>query len=135
MNNPIELCNADINKATFKNVMFFALAEAGAMGEPGGVLYYVKSGELYHFNYVYGDVEISKVEKMFPTLSECHFGIFGMDSVVPEGWKYVSLGMGNHLIMKESVYEQFMDAFGENVEPSIIYANWIEVAKKILMLL
>ena len=76
MNKPLDLCNADINKAVFKNVMFFSIAEGGAMGEPGGVLLYVESGELYHFNYVYGDVDIKKVEEMFPTLTECKFGLF-----------------------------------------------------------
>lgn len=86
----LEICNADINKALFKNVMFFSLAEAGAMGEPGAVLFYVKSGELYYFNYVYGDVDMEKVKSKFPVLSECRFGIFGMDSSVPEGWHYIN---------------------------------------------
>ena len=98
MNKILELCNADINKATFKNVMFFSIAESGAMGEPGGVLFYVESGELYHFNYVYGDVDIRKVGKLFPVLEECRFGVFGIDSFVPKGWEYVNLGAGNHLI-------------------------------------
>ena len=135
MNRPLEVCNADINKTLFKNVMFFSLAEAGAMGEPGGVLFYVKSGELYHFNYVYGDVDIKKVEKMFPALQECRFGMFGMNSVVPTGWKYVSLGMGNHLIVNETVYEKFRCEFPEDTEDYVIYSNWLEVAQKMLDLL
>lgn len=135
MSKPLEICNADINKALFKNVMFFSLAEAGAMGEPGGVLFYVKSGELYHFNYVYGDVDIEKVEKMFPTLAECHFEMLGFGSFVPEGWNYVSLGMGNHLIINEKVYEKFMHEFPKDVDPVDVYRNWVEVAQKILDLL
>ena len=43
--------------------------------------------------------------------------------------------MGNHLIMKENVYEQFMDKFSEEMEPSIIYQNWVNVARDILLLL
>ena len=115
--------------------MFFSLAESGAMGEPGGVLFYVKSGELYHFNYVFGDVDIRKVQKMFPVLAECEFGLFGIDSHVPNGWKYVSLGMGNHLIVNEEVYEKFMHEFPEDVDPCVIYRNWVEVAQRILDLL
>lgn len=128
----LEICNADINKALFKNVMFFSLAETGAMGEPGGVLFYVKSGELYHFNYAYGDVKIEKVEQKFPVLAECTFGIFGIGSSVPEGWKYVSLGMGNHLIVNEEVYEAFISEFPKDIPQHILYGNWIEVAGKIL---
>ena len=135
MNKILELCNVDINKATFKNVMFFSIAESGAMGEPGGVLFYVESGELYHFNYVYGDVDIKKVENVFPTLADCEFGAFGIDSSVPTGWKYVSLGMGNHLIIKEMLYEGFMSEFPEYARPSEIYSQWIDVAQKIISLL
>ena len=128
----LEICNADINKALFKNVMFFSLAEAGAMGEPGAALFYVKSGELYYFNYVYGEVDMEKVKSKFPVLAECRFGIFGMDSSVPEGWHYVNLGMGNHLIVSDKVYNQFISEFSQDIEPSVLYQNWVEVAGKIL---
>lgn len=126
----LELCNADINKALFKDVKFFSIAETGAMGDPGGVLFYVKTGELYHFNYLYGDVDIRKVQDKFPTLAKCKFGLFGIDSSVPEGWKYVSLGAGNHLIVEESLYEDFMKEFPKDIPSSILYANWIDVAEK-----
>ena len=132
MRNPIDLCNADLNKAVFKNVMFFALAESGAMGEPGGVLFYVKSGELYHMNYIYGDVNMDKVEKLFPVLSECKFGTFGIDSLIPEGWKYLYMGAGNHLIVNGSVFEKFIDKIDEHTVPSVVYMNWIEIANDIL---
>lgn len=132
MRRPIDLCNADLTKATFKNVMFFSLAEGGAMGEPGAVLFYVKSGELYHFNYVYGDVDIKKVEKLFPTLAECRFGLFGIGSSVPEGWNYVSLGMGNHLIVNDEVFSLFAEKIDLDAEPSMIYMNWLDVAGSIV---
>lgn len=34
-NKPIKLCNADLTKDIFKDVMFFSIAGSGAMGEPG----------------------------------------------------------------------------------------------------
>lgn len=132
MKRPIDLCNADLTKATFKDVMFFSLAESGAMGEPGAVLFYVKSGELYHFNYVYGDVDIKKVEKLFPTLAECNFGLFGLGSSVPKGWNYVSLGMGNHLIVNDEVFAAFTEQIGAETEPSVVYMNWLNVAESII---
>ena len=128
----LEVCNADINKALFKNVMFFSLAEPGAMGQPGAVIFYVKSGELYHFNYVCGDVDMSKVEKKFPVLAETHFGVFGINTTVPEGWHYVYLGMGNHLLIKDEVYEAFRDVFAQDTPPEIYYQNWIDAAGVIL---
>ena len=132
MKKPIDLCNADLNKATFKNVMFFSFAEGGAMGEPGAVYFLVKSGEMYHFNYAYGDVKLNKVQKLFPVLSECKFGMFGLDSSVPDGWNYVNLGMGNHLIVNDEVYPRFIEELGTDIEPSVAFMNWMIIAEKMV---
>ena len=132
MRNPIELCQADLSKDLFSTVAFFSLAEGGAMGEPGAVLLYLDNGELYHFNYVYGDVEIKTVKKMFEPLSKCKFGMFGLDSSAPKGWNYVNLGMGNHLIVRDDMIAPFMEQIGEDAEPSEVYMKWMEVAEGIL---
>ena len=132
MKETIELSNKDLNVKTFSNVVFFSLAEGGAMGEPGGVLFFDTSGQSYHFNYVFGDVEIGKVEKLFPVLSNCEFGLFGLDSQVPTGWHYVNLGMGNHLIVSDQVYPEFSRLLGSESEPSEIYGSWAEIADSIL---
>ena len=132
MKEPIRLSNNDLKKEIFKDVMFFSIAEGGAMGEPGAVLFYSESGRLYYFNYVYGDVDITKVERLFPVLKKCRFGVFGLNSVVPAGWKYVNLGMGNHLIVNAEVYDAFISEFEEDVEPGGIYMNWRQVAEGIL---
>ena len=42
MKNTIELCNRDLKKSIFNDIMFFSLAEGGAMGEPGGVFFFYK---------------------------------------------------------------------------------------------
>lgn len=131
MRRPIDLCNADLNNATFKNVMFFAIAGSGAMGEPGGIDFYLKSGEKYHMNYVYGDIDIKKVEKLFPILSECRFGMLG-EGAVPEKWNYVPLGMGNHLIVHDDMFSEFIKELGTDVEPSEAYMKWMHIAEKIL---
>lgn len=132
MKNPIELCNADLNRSIFKEVMFFSIAETGAMGEPGAIWMFLRSGTVYHFNYVFGDAKINKVEKLFPILADCKFEPFGMKSSVPEGWHYVNLGMGNHLIVKDEVYPAFKEIIAEDTEPSIAYMNWMKAAESVL---
>lgn len=101
-------------------------------GEPGAVLLYLDNGELYYFNYVYGDVEIKIVQKMFVPLSKCKFGMFGLDSSAPKGWNYVNLEMGNHLIVRDDMIAPFMEQIGEDAEPSEVYMKWMEVAEEIL---
>ncbi|MBR5595873.1 MAG: hypothetical protein IKW30_00505 [Lachnospiraceae bacterium] len=128
----IELCNADLNKATFKNVMFFSLAETGAMGDPGSIVFYVKTGESYYLNYMYGDIDMQKVLNLFPVLANCKFGILGLESTVPKGWKYLYLGAGNHLIINEEVWRVFKKQIDVSTEPSEIYCRWMEVANYLL---
>lgn len=132
MREPVELCNADLKKSIFKDVMFMSIAEGGAMGEPGAIWFYQKSGVLYHCNYAFGDIKIDKVEKLFPTIANCEFGMFGLDSSVPEGWNYVNLGMGNHLIVNDSVYGRFVEQLGDIEELSAVYMRWMEIADNIL---
>ena len=112
--------------------MFFSLAEGGAMGEPGRVLFFDNEGQSYYFNYVYGNVDMRNVAKLFPVLSECSFGLFGIDSQVPEGWHYVNLGMGNHLIVNDAVYPEFAEALGDEETPAVIYGKWADIAEAIL---
>lgn len=132
MRKPIELCNMDLTKATFKNVMFFSFAEGGAMGDAGAIVFYVKTGEAYYTNYVYGDADLNKVKELFPIFKECRFGMFGMGSIVPDGWRYVNLGMGNHLIVNDEVYEEFLKKIDVEADPVIIYQTWMKVADCIL---
>lgn len=132
MKSPINLCNADLNQSVFKNIMFFSFAEGGAMGEPGAILFYVKGGDLYHMNYVFGDIDIKKVEELFPVFAECRFGMFEINPLVPVGWNYVDLGMGNHLIMCDEVYETFVQKIGEDIEMPVVFRRWIEIAADIL---
>ena len=132
MRNPIELQNNDLNIDVFKDILFFSFAEGGAMGEPGGVRFFVKSGELYHLNYVYGDIELSKVKECFPVLGECVFGMFGRNSKVPKDWKYVDLGMGNHLIVRKEIFALFKELLGEVEAPSEAYQKWMPTAEAVL---
>lgn len=132
MRNVIDLCNEDLTRATFKDVMFLSFAEGGAMGTPGEIIFFVKTGELYTLNYVYGDVQLKKVIELFPTLDECKFGMFGIDSTVPEGWNYVNLGMGNHLIVNSIVYDSFIEKIGSDTRPSEKYGRWIDVAEEVV---
>lgn len=94
----------------------------------------MRSGEAYHFNYIWGDVDMRKVEKLFPPLSECVFGMFGLDSEVPQGWNYVNLGMGNHLIVNDAVYGRFMELLGAVEESSVVYGKWRGLAEQIFVI-
>ena len=132
MRKPIELNNSMITKEILSEIYFMSFAEGGAMGEPGAVFFYDKYGKLYHFNYVFGDVDLDKVEEVFPVLKECKFGMFGIHSYVAKGWHYINLGAGNHLIVKNKVYNLFTELITECKKPVDIYQQWMDKAAYVI---
>lgn len=134
MKRMVDVCNKDLTKNVFKEVLFCAFAEDGAMGEPGSILLYLRSGELIHLNYAFGDVDIKKVEEQFPILAEFRGGLFELGRSVSGEWHYVYLGMGNHLIVHDEVFAPFMEQIGEEAEPSDLNMNWIDIAENVTAL-
>lgn len=46
-------------------------------------------------------------------------------------FKNVNLGMGNHLIVNDVVYDQFMERLREEENPYVIYTKWMKIADNI----
>lgn len=128
---PISITKEELTKELFTDVLFFKIAEGGAMGEPGCVVWVKSTGESYHCNYCYGDITRADLMIAFEPLKDCCFGIFGMGTVVPKGWVYVNLGMGNHLLVAESVHDEFKELTKNLKRASEIYGRWYEAALKI----
>lgn len=58
--------------------------------------------------------------------------MFGLDSEVPEGWNYVNLGMGNHLIVADEVFDEFKKLTKDCKREVEYYGAWQDAAAKIL---
>ena len=127
-----EIDKASLTKKLFDNVMFFQIAEGGAMGEAGGVVFINANGESFHFNYCEGDITFSDMLLVFNILENCYFGFFGMGAVVPEGWNYADLGMGNHLLIASSVYDEFKELTKDVKRACELYSCWYEKAINII---
>lgn len=125
---PKSVSKEELNDELFKDVLFFKIAEGGAMGEPGGVVWVKSSGESFHCNYCYGDITRADLMLAFEPLKNCCFGIFGMGTVVPDGWVYVNLGMGNHLLVAASVHDEFKELTKDIKRASEIYGRWYDAA-------
>jgi hypothetical protein len=54
--------------------------------------------------------------------------MFGSTSGVPDGWHYLYLGMGNHLIVEESVFNEFAAIVKDLDDPGYLYQNWYRAA-------
>jgi len=128
----IELAKQDLTKELSEKIWFFQIAEGGAMGCPGGITFITNDGGMYEFNYIYGDITFDDLKVFFPVITECKFGMFGLDSIVPDGWKYVNLGCGNHLIVADEIYAAFWEEIKDIQKPSEIYVAWLNKACKVM---
>lgn len=119
----------------YSDIVFFSLAEGGAMGCPGEVLIATKnkSGvKWYSMNTM--NEEHEKLLRIFPPLETFDCGIFGKASGIQEGWNHVDLGFGNHLLVRDDYFEPFQDAVTE-LKPEhvgVIYSNWRGIAQLLL---
>lgn len=84
-------------------------------------------------NGIYEDIEMEQVFEVCPPLSKCRFGVFG-GGIIPEGWETVYLGFGNHLVLHESINEEFRKKAeqSEIKEVGDLYNKWMDIVKRIL---
>ena len=105
----------------------FSVAEVGAMGYPGRVIIIDEKNDVYDFNL--HELGKDDVMKILPTLYESKRAVLGIDPST-SGWNRVYLGMGNHLMVADSIYDELREialnrykyfGIGE------LYQHWIGV--------
>ena len=127
-----EIYNADLKKDVFKNVQFIFFAESGAMGESGKVLIVTSGGSIFHCNYCYGDISLTKLFCSIPVLKECDFSTLGENAKIPNGWNYEYLGSGNHLLIRNDAFEDFKGKTKDAEYPEDMYMLWFNAAWDII---
>ncbi len=128
MMEPIELNDSTFAMDILNKTTFFQIAEGGAMGDPGGIVFLTDDGRVYQANYCFGGLRWETIQHAFPVIDQCHFGMFGIGSQVPDNWVYVNLGMGNHLIVRQDRYAKFASLIAKYKSPGEIYRNWLKHA-------
>lgn len=102
------------------------------MGRPGEVEICLQNMDIYTFSYVYEDISFLDFKKYFPEIVDCEYGIIGFEKMEMNGWKYVSLSSGNHLMVHEEVYDEFVSKYLKTDPPVYIYQNWKRWAEEIM---
>lgn len=126
-----------------QDIVACQIAEGGAMGYHGGVFLISSSGKVY-FTCLLEPTGWSGyrkytprlvLEKVFPPLKEFECGLMGHGVSSPGGFIHDYLGMGNHLLIKESIYNDFQKLAAIRTEEkpdSILYNLWMDVVCDIL---
>ena len=104
----IEISKAELNRDLFEGVLFFQFNEAGAMDVDEGTVCVVKpDGRLYRISILNGDISFEDIKEAFPAMKTWNFGLCGNGGKVSDVWFYFYIGLGCHLVIHESVYEEF----------------------------
>ena len=132
----------ELSKENYKDylpldIAAFSFAFAGAMGDAGGVVIITTSGQLYYFNYAYQDFSGYDVDAILPILAQSELPIFGETDRVPEGWRHISLGAGNNLLMQNQYVEPFFrmhEEYAKMVDKidGCLYRSWLKIMVEIL---
>jgi hypothetical protein len=132
----------ELSKENYKDylpldIAAFSFAFAGAMGDAGGVVIITTDGQLYYFNYVYQDFSKDDVDAILPILSQCELPIFGETDRVPEGWRHISLGAGNNLLMQNQYVDSFFkmhEEYAKTVDEidGCLYRSWLKIMVEVV---
>lgn len=120
---------SDLATINQNEIMFVHWAESGAMGEAGEIKIVAKQNEcvnVYLGNYVCGNLYIEQIRKEIPLIDS-----FIKSGNVITGWKYEYLGMGNHLFVKDTIYDDFRRIVGDAVEEEL-YTVYMGAVEKVL---
>ena len=110
----------------------FSMADGGAMGSPGEVIIVDQESNIYRF-WLQG-VEYETAKRIIPTLFECEFGMRGHNRPA-SGWHYFDLGAGNHLLIKDDIYNEFYpEVQGYMDRPALLYQRWLKLVLAIMRL-
>ena len=108
----------------------FSVAEGGAMGCPGRIIIIDDKNDVYDF-YMH-ELDKEDVMEILPALYECKRAVLGIDPST-SGWNRVYLGMGNHLMVADSIYERFNESSKSLWQSrGSLYQQWIGIVQEIL---
>lgn len=124
MEKEIYISKENYKEYTNLDVVAFSYAHGGAQGVGGEIIVITKDAKIYSMNYVY-DMEIEMCDKVCPPLKDCIFGLWDVEET-PNGWKGVSLGAGNFLVLSEPLYHQLKRQMFK-LAPHKLYGAWMDM--------
>jgi len=119
---------------SYDKIAFLSLAVPGSMGSPNKIVIAVKDFDEVQW-YCFDFTEDHEVlYNIFPPLKTFNYDIMGNTEKIPNGFKHIYLGYGNHLLVKDDYYSSFKKATEEIGVKNIgeIYDSWMGIAEILL---
>ena len=133
----------DVESLIGLDIVAYQEAEGGAMGYHGGVFFVTSDKRVFFtcllkrifFTSIWEQMSDDNLLKVFPPLAEVKWGLIGRGTRYPEGWHYEYLGMGNHLLVRDDLKEEFLkesDRLLRSKPDYILYNIWLDTVLSIL---
>lgn len=123
----VRITDDNVNEIEIEYVVAVAYASDGAMGEPGAVrLYIIKDWEMkcYYINRCNSFANIVCLFVKYPELDECIRKTGKL-----KGFEYIGMGMGNHLLIRSELYNDFERIHKQNGKH--IYQSYVSTLQQI----
>ncbi|GEM_PF-5855158 len=106
------------------NVLAVSVALEGAMGLPGQVVIAERFPDRIDFIEFY---DYDKLFKVFPWFGEVTNWLGGCADNIDSDWKFIYLGFGNNLFLRNDVYDMAKDDIDPDAEVGWLYNNWYQI--------
>lgn len=126
-----DLNSVQITKEFLSHIVAFSIAELGAEGNPGNIVFLTDEKELYKTSF-YNINVVEDVFSKFNIINQCVDYLKNKRNETPFGWEYTELGSGNHLFMLKWLEVLFFKIVDRNALKSDIYTVWIETIMKVI---
>lgn len=132
----IELTEKVIDEINVAEIIAIALADGGAMGDPGAIILVDK--RLKKFCTHFGIIDDKKLVKVIPFLEKIKVN-FDKVTGLDKDWDYIYTGFGNYLFIRPELKDPILKYVEENYkDPKLpivarIYGHWYEALKNIKM--
>jgi len=135
MKNRIALTDDNIKIIKVDDLIAIAIAEGGAMGDPGAIELVDKDLKIYYTHF--GEITNDNLEYVIPFLKIISIGL-GEVNGLPKEWDYLYTGYGNYLFIlpryKERILKYVQKKYKDTGMPAVVelYSHWYEALENIL---
>ncbi|MBB2182798.1 hypothetical protein H0486_07905 [Lachnospiraceae bacterium MD1] len=134
----IRIKSDELTANILEKILFYEFSQPSGLGGPGCVKMVSNDRESYLMlvEPEWCSCEFYELYKIFPILREYICGtstsIYYDWQKQQSGWKYYYIGYGSNLLIKNEVYERFMEKYLEAIHAGDIYTlvHWDEIAQE-----
>lgn len=136
----------ELRKEMFEEVICFSFSETGSMGPSGTMSVMNSNGKVYHINYLSEETPYNKIKEYFPEFRDLYWngpmkgesegdggirigGDYSKTTRIPVGFRHLYLNLGNHLCIREDLYDEIVKLF-DGMSKCDITFDWVDVLNK-----